>query len=259
MSRNPWTIAILIAALALGSSPARAACVANLSDNFGDGLLTPHWVDNSGAVGSVSESGGRLVLTRNNGIVGAALASQAPGEQICGDFDITVDYDLGTFLPAASGSGRYHTMILRDRATSTLVCGVERYREQANACIPFTDSYKFYTNDPGCTPNALYVATSDTQGKFRLARTNATIHGYYWNGTAWVESMTRSITTAPLSLDFDSGTNGSLTTGHTAYFDNLQITSASTVPASSPAGLLALACAVLGGGALALRRRVQRA
>src|SRR5688572_3855338 len=95
--------------------------------------------------------------------------------------------------------------------------------KQANTCIPSTDSYKFYTDNPGCTPNAVYVSTADTTGKLRLNRQGATIRGYYWNGTGWVEAMNRTGPTGPLVLDLNSGTNGTLTSGHTAYFDNLVI------------------------------------
>ena len=246
--------AALVALLAL-ASPARSQCVGTFTDDFSSGSLAPRWSDLSGSVGTVTESGGRLVLTKNAGIVGASLARMTSPQTLCGDFDVTVDYDLGTFPAATAGGGRYHTMILRDRATDALLCGIERYREPANVCIPFTDSYKLYTNDPGCTPNAVYVTTSDTQGKFRLRRTGTTIHGYWWNGSAWVESMTRSITTVPVYVDFDSGTNGSLTSGHTAYFDNLVVQSASSLPAASPRGLLALAAGILACGAVVIRRR----
>lgn len=256
MSRPSYRIgpAALIALLAL-ASPARSQCVGTFSDDFSSGSLAPRWTDLSAGVGSASESGGRLVLTKNAGVVGASLARMVSPQQLCGDFDVTVDYDLGTFPAAAAGGGRYHTMILRDRATDALLAGIERYREPANACIPFTDSYKLYTNDPGCTPNAIYVATSDTQGKFRLQRTGTTIHGYWWNGSAWVESMTRSISNVPVYVDFDSGTNGSLATGHTASFDNLVVQSASSMPAASPRGLLVLASGILAAGAIAIRRR----
>jgi hypothetical protein len=181
----------------------------------------------SSTQGVVSESGGRLVLTKNDGSVGAALVRMTSPRAIGGDFDITVDFDLGTFPAAASGGGRYHTMILRDAGTLALVAGAARYREPTNSCIPFTDSYKFYTDNPGCTPSAVYVSTSDTTGKLRLNRQGATIRGYYWSGTAWVEAMNRTGPTGLLVLDFDSGTNGTLATGHTAYFDNLMISGGS--------------------------------
>jgi hypothetical protein len=162
-------------------------------------------------------------MTKNGGVVGAALVRLATPRQICGDFDISADFDLGTSSAATVGGGRYHTMIVRDATTLSLVAGVERYREPTNTCIPYADSYKFYTTDPGCTPNAIYVATSDATGKFRLARQGTTIRGYYWSGSAWIESMNRSGPSSPVVLDFDSGTNGTLDTGHIAYFDNLVV------------------------------------
>lgn len=259
MSRPSRTWPAALIALLAFATPARSQCVGTFIDDFSAGTLAPRWSDLSGSNGSVAETGGKLVLTKNAGIVGAPIARMVAPQQLCGDFNVTVDYDLGTFPAAAAGGGRYHTLILRDRATDAIVAGIERYREPANVCIPFTDSYKLYTDNPGCTPNAIYVSTSDTQGRFRLQRTGSTMHGYWWNGSAWVESMTRTVPTVPVYIDFDSGTNGSLATGHTASFDNLVVQSASSLPAASPRGLLLLGAGILACGAVVIRRRVRTA
>ncbi len=224
--RTAFTLAALFGAASIATSGiAMAQCVDERTFDFDGSVLDTMLVDASAGQGSLSVAGGRLVMTKFNDLVGRAACGMRAPHEICGDFDITVDYNLDNFPPAAAGSGRFHAMLLIDPVTGALVAGAERYREQTNDCIPSTDSYKFYTTVPGCTPTATYVSTSDTQGKLRLQRTGATIHGYCWNGSAWVEGMNRPCPRGPVRVVFTSGTNGTLMTGHVASFDNLSITS----------------------------------
>lgn len=218
-----WAVPTL---LILASPALGADCIGNHTDTFDGPSLDPLWTT-SGACGSVTINGGELVVTKDDGCVGAPVARlDASQEMICGDFDISVDYRFLTFPAAATGSGRFQTLAVMDASSGVLLAGIERYRETANSCVPTTDAYKTYTTLPGCSSDASYIATTDTQGKFRLVRQGATIKSYYWNGVSWTQAMSRSISTVPVVVQLDSGTNGSLTTGHQVAFDNLSITSA---------------------------------
>jgi hypothetical protein len=229
----------LTTALLVAVGQSSAACIGYRSesdppiDDFEDGVLGPLW-EVSATCGTLSETGGELVLTKADGCVGtveARLGAGGSGHVICGDFDIRVDFDISGW-PAASGpGGRFNPIQIRRADNDSLFAGVERYRELPNACVPYADSYKMYTTDPGCQGVAVYIPTSDLVGRFRLVREGVTIRGYYWTGTDWALGMTRTVPTVDVYMVLNTGAHGVNTSDHVSRFDNLSIISPNGVTA----------------------------
>jgi hypothetical protein len=253
--------ALSLACAALASRPAAAVvpCIGSYQDDFSDGVIGPLYHP-IGSCGSTSETGGALALSKSGGCVGVTgLTTDNGVGQVCGDFDIRVDFDLGSFPAASSSGGRFHSLLVFSAVTSGLIGGIEHYREQANACIPYTDSRKAYTSVPGCPPDGVYVPASGTQGSLRLRRQGTTLEAYHKDGGPWQLIMSRSVPADPVRVQLNSGTNGSLQTGHVAYFDNLSIQSSAPpalVPLLPPAArvLTGLGLLVLASIHLARRR-----
>ncbi len=203
-----------------------ATCTGALTDDFDDGALAPLWADASTAsCGTIAESGGVLNVSKPAGCVGFAIARLAGTRMLCGDFDLAVDYTL-SMPPAQDAGGSIHGMQLRVLRTDALVAGAERYRQGSTSCVaPQSDSYKFYGPSPFCPPDADYRPTADTHGRLRLRRTGSTIEGYYLDTAAnqWVLGMSRPITTEPLYVQLQTGTNGSLTAATSGTFDHLTV------------------------------------
>jgi hypothetical protein len=248
--------------LAAGCLLARAAaagpCIGNYQDDFSDGVLGPLYAP-VGSCGATTETGGALQLAKSGGCVGVTgIRSNNAVGQICGDFDIRVDFDLGSFPAVSSSGGRFHSLLVYSSATNALIGGVEHYREQANACIPYNDSRKAYTNNPGCPPDGVYVPDSLTQGSLRLRRQGTTLEAYYKDTGPWQLILSRAVPSDPVRVQLNSGTNGSLQTGHVASFDNLSIQSATPVPALPPTVIALLGLALAAGGSVGLARSRQR-
>jgi hypothetical protein len=238
-----------------GSAPDPGQCVGNFSDDFSAGTLAPRWKIESSGFGSATETGGELVLSKSSGGVGSVSVTLDNSKVICGDFDLWADYRFVDFPLAVTGGGKFQAMTVGDATTGAVLAGVERYRENVNACIPVSDAYKLYSNVPNCPPDAIYISTSDTQGKFRIVRSGSTVHGYYWSGGTWVEGLTRSIPTTPIALHLYTGTNGAITTGQQVAFDNLNLIQGvvSVAEAGATPFELALAPSPAHGGALLVR------
>jgi hypothetical protein len=184
------------------------------------------WVDGSSpGCGTISESTGKIRLSKPVGCVGFAIARFGTSV-LCGDFDVQIDYELA-FPAASSAGGSIHGIQLRVTGTDQLVAGAERYRQGSSSCVwPQADSYKFYTTVSGCPPDAIYIAGSDSAGKFRISRHGMMVQAYYWDGMGWVLGLNRTITSADLYLQLNSGTNGSYTAATSGTFDNLIVQSA---------------------------------
>jgi hypothetical protein len=214
-------IMITLLTVPFAGGSAGGACLYPFADDFNDGTLAPLWTV-SGPCGSATETGGVFSFTKTSGCVGFITARFSPGEVLCGDFDLEIDYTLA-FPAASTAGGSIHGLQLLRASDLTLVGGIERYRQGSSSCVwPIADSYKSYTGIPGCPPDAVYTSTTHVGGRFRIARSGSTLTTFYWDG-AWVTHMARSITTADLLLRLNSGTNGSHSAGHTGTFDNLTV------------------------------------
>ena len=243
-------LAALICAFAMSvwsAPPSRAQCAGDIKDDFSGSALSPWWVDVSQCGSVVTESDGVVNLYKPDGCVGFSMVRLAPGSLLCGDFDLAIDYTLD-MPPAQSAGGSIHGTQLYT-STGTLVAGAERYRQGNTSCVaPQFDSYKFYTGVPGCPNDAIYLPTSDTAGKFRLTRIGGTIEAFYWSGTDWVLGMSRPITTEPVYLQLNSGTNFSISPGLKAAtggtFDNFHVGLPTLTGVAPGTGATGLSCSV---------------
>jgi len=107
--------------------------------------------------------------------------------------------------------------------------GIERYTQSfTDGCTPYLDAYKtWYLTVDNC--QSVWVQSSVTQGKFRIARTGTTISAYYWNGTSWVVTRTESTSSGPVGVEMYRGSDDSQS--QQVRMDNLIITS--TAPTNS--------------------------
>jgi len=159
---------------------------------------------------------------KNAGCVGNSSVTFPAGHAICGDFVVEVDFDISNWPGSSALGGRFNPILIRD-TSGQLLAGIERYRENSNQCIPYTDSYKAYTTVPGCQGDANYEQTSSTTGTFRLERIGTIVRAHYFSGSGWVQIMERSIPAVDVRIQLNTGTNGALTSGHTSTFDNFTL------------------------------------
>ncbi len=224
-------LAALLAGWLAPATAFAAQCVGNTTMDFNDGQLDYRlYTAKDAACASMSSSviGGRLSIVRPSGIGSncAMSANLAPGLEICGDFDIRLDFDLVSFPTPASGRARYATMYVWDQCGGGYV-GIERFlASSAGTCLPYANSYKIFQNvTDACV--ATYVPTNHASGKFRIARTGTTWNVYFWTGSAWTLARTTTGGTGPVGVSFYTG--GNSPEAQEVRFDNLEIQSESSV------------------------------
>jgi hypothetical protein len=212
-------------------------CLGNVSIDFA--ALAPYWVDMSRACGAATFASGALQLTRNG-----ACTSEQPGGwigldptrwQLCGDFDVQVDFELVSFtIPSSGGGTRWAVVRAFDPASSAGIA-LERYAAPpANPCPPSTQSYKSWSTTSVDCGGATMIPTTDATGAMRLTRAGGTVKSYYRtaaNGGTWTSFVTASgMTTTPWTLVFYTGydASGGDRTSQSVSFRALQVSSAST-------------------------------
>ncbi len=206
----------------LGTSEGQSepCCVGNLVDDFEDGSLAPLWF-NTSSCGAAAESGGQLVLDKPAGCGGttATGVGMANPYIICGDFDISIEFNL-LFWPAPSVA-RFATIYVSD---GTNYIGIERFRNAwTDGCTPFLESYKSFENTTdNCA--STWVSSSATVGAFRIARIGGTTTTYYKNGTSWIPVRSGTAVTGPVRIGIYDGSDDA--GSQQVRFDNLVITSA---------------------------------
>jgi hypothetical protein len=222
-----FLVATLLTVGAAGG--ASATCIGALSDNFEDGALGPRWVVTSLPCGSVTETGGRLVLQRGACTGTVAVEMIGLNEEICGDFDIWVDYTLAGFGIPSNGS-MWASMLLYESAGPGYVA-LERYnRFAAGDCAPNAQDYKMFVNTTANCSSYL-EATTDQTGALRIRRTGSTVEFYRWAG-AWVLMTTRVFNANAVRLRFYTGSDVN-TASWTFSLDNLSILSVPVAVASN--------------------------
>jgi hypothetical protein len=202
----------------------------------------PTWVDASTACGTASFADNGLTLTRD----GTCTTDQSGGFiqldptrwQVCGDFDMTVDFDLATFDVPASGS-RWLAWHTYDPVNSGNGVSLERYNVGLGGCYPSTMTYKSWTNSSTDCTGAIFRSTTDINGTMRVTRVGSTVTSYTKvNGDAgvgdagpggWSSFATNTgMTTTPWTIVFYMGVYNGDGTAASATFSNLSIKSAST-------------------------------
>ena len=99
-----------------------------------------------------------------------AIASVTYKTSLSSNFDTEVEFSF----PSMPTDVYYEAGILCTDGANSF--GIKR---------TYDTSYKVYR--AFCNGNLLDATTTDTSGKFRLARFGNTIHTYYWDGSNWVE------------------------------------------------------------------------
>jgi hypothetical protein len=202
----------------------------------------PYWTDKSTACGTATFDDNGLTLTRD----GTCTADQQGGFiqldptrwQLCGDFDMTVDFDLAQFDVPPSGS-RWLAWRAYDLASSANGIALERYNVGFGGCYPSTLTYKSWTSSSTDCSAAIFRSTFDVTGTMRVTRVGSTVTSYTKvNGdggvadagaNGWSSFVTgASVTTSPWSIVFYTGVyNGDGNVG-SVTLSNLRIKSAST-------------------------------
>lgn len=200
------------------SAASQGCCLGNITDDFGDGNLSPYWMTTSECSGAgVVETGGRIMLQRPPAGPNCPTAAnvsmwlQSP-YQICGDFDIRIDFDVTPWTSV------YDVQWLSlEVATASHHFNIERNKAGWGGCRLAGESYKsFYDVWDDC--GSVFVPTSDFTGKLRIARTGSVVGTYYWNGSGWTNMQSATWITDPVTVVVYSGSSDGTTP--VAYVDN---------------------------------------
>jgi len=208
---NRFIQVVVTVALALGvCAPAFAqCCLGDLTVNFDDGTLGPYLLRSSDRPQLVTiVAGGQLVLSKPSGLSGncALGAYTAPGYTVCGDFDVSVDFALTSWPPpSTAGVARYASFYVIIDGQPGQYLGIERHTHRfTNGCVPYLDSYKvFFQTVDDCS--AVWIPTSVSAGKFRIARSGSSATAYYWDGLAWVAARTETLGAGPAEFSVYAG------------------------------------------------------
>jgi len=136
--------------------------------------------------GTATSDGTSITVTRN-----ATSADSSGGEvrmsaqyRVCGDFDVTVDYNLTAFPTPASGVA-WFALKTHDPLASgdTQNISIERYATTAGQKL------KGWDTNSSDAASTIVSCPSDclTTGKFRVTRVSTTVTVYYWTAGAWVQ------------------------------------------------------------------------
>jgi len=208
-------------------------CVTTLTDDFENGVVDPPLIDASGPGGSISETGGELVLTRDSGFLSSAGAAIDPfQQQLCNDFDVQIDFDISAMPTPPSGLVNAGLQIVR-ADDSSLVAKIERINEPTTPpCGSSNIYYKAWTSVSGPdTCLASLAATTDDVGKFRIRRIGAQFDMMYWDAGSmtWQTLRSESLSTDKMIMRIVNGSS-TYNGGWSASFDNLLITSGPSDP-----------------------------
>ena len=126
------------------------ACLGNVSIDFA--ALAPYWVDVSTACGAASFASNALDLTRSGACTsvhgGGAVDLNPARWQLCGDFDVRVNFNLLDFTVPVGGTQTRNTGIRASDPSGSDGIAIERYNQPvANPCPPSTQIYKAWTTD----------------------------------------------------------------------------------------------------------------
>ena len=211
---------------AAGGSGGRA-CIGDVSIDFAS--IGDYFVDMSASCVATSVGDGALQLTGNASCRSDAGFVQLDTNrfQICGDFDVRVDFALTTF-PIPSTGGRWAGVRAFQSGTSNGVT-IERYDLfMTNTCVLALENYKGWTtNSNDCSSQIM--SGGDATGTFRLTREGSMVTAYFLaSGSSddWVQIATGTSTTVPWILKLYTSYDGSDAGSETVRFSNMRITSA---------------------------------
>jgi len=155
--------------------------------------------------GTVRVSGQQVELRVVSGQVQAGIASPCA---LQGDFDVQVDYALINW-PA----GNTYGLRLLGRVGGAVSLAINRT----------PSNYSLYLDSTLIPPN---IPTTDTRGQLRLARTGASIAGFYSTASGWTRLAAADVGTGPTSFVLDLSSGIASTPSETVItFNNFRINS----------------------------------
>ena len=198
-----------------------ACCVDNLRDDFEDGDYSPLWVDLS-MNASIEETDGSLVMHQSERRGGAshAIARLTPDYQLCGEFEIMVDFELIDW-EAKTQAARFAVLMVEGDDWS---CGIQRHQATwPPSRTPHLESYKAWCNnpDPYTTGDISWEPTEAQTGRLRISRDRGTIIASgFWDGSQWIAMRVDTVGAGPVTVSLWGGSHGVQTSTQTVHFDN---------------------------------------
>ncbi|KAA3606656.1 MAG: hypothetical protein DWQ01_16695 [Planctomycetota bacterium] len=219
----PFTLSCFL--LLWGNHGLAQSCLGNVQDSFEDGVISPLWLSTTSACSSVAEVQGRLELTKpTDCLEEAGVNLDAARWVLCGDFDAQVDFELLEFdIP---NEDRWVAFRIREVATNAHWATIERYNHSwQGACDPPPGEYykAFEGGETNC--QASFMATSDTNGRFRIRRTAQTLELSFWDSGIADWQLLRSSTVGGDDLFLVLNTRANAAGSHKVAFDNLEVLS----------------------------------
>lgn len=196
-------------------------CLESFSETFEDSALDPRvYLSSNCASGVPVIADGKLVLAKPGGLgVNCALSLGWTGTHpLCGDFEVSCDFELTSWpTPVAPTVARYAVLYVYRPGQAMM--GIERYTQRfTDGCTPYLDSYKiWYLTVDNC--QSVWVPSSASTGKFKIARTGNQLTAFYWNGSSWVAARTETVSLEQYGFTIYAGSDGNQS--QEARFDNL--------------------------------------
>lgn len=234
---------LMVATLLVLASNVRGA---TMNDTFDSNSLDwCRWEDVS-FFGAVAQSG-ELALTPSGSqsYTAARILSQA---RLVGDFDIQVDYRLGTgfndSLSGDGGPGFYSTLAVAWDDSRTI-----NFSRTHNSFLG--DGAYVYSSLPGSVwTSSLFSASNAQAGTLRMVRAAGQLNFFHrpLDSVAWTSVGAMSVPATPVSVML-SASNSGITRGFTSYFRNFRLNTGQTddVDYVFPSSFLKRADFALGG------------
>ncbi len=141
------------------------------SDNFDSASLNTFWWTMDADSGTtITQSGGRVVMTQSAPTANGNEANLIFNFGIIGDYTAQVDFSLLNW-----GSDNNERMGIRTTGIAVERISDSRFVGGAEGYL--TDSLSVLKSTP----------TIDTTGKLQVQRTGSTVSGSYWNGSGWTQ------------------------------------------------------------------------
>jgi len=209
-----------------------SGCIDQTVVNFEDGSWTSPPFTYGWNSGLVSVDCGRMTQTVYP--TDAATATQTmfaldPAYMVlCGDFSVTVDFDVSEDFPISSAGPHQAGLRLRRADTNAHIGGISRVNQVplAGTCLAGEQNYKAWlgeANGGNCSAGSVIEATTDQVGRFRAERVGNVITLSYLTPTGWHVMNSAVVTDVDLWLWVFTATSAPVTDGHTVHFDNLAI------------------------------------
>ncbi len=196
--------------------PDRPECLEDFHEEFDGHVIDPRLVA-FGDVSPPSEAGGRLGFLKMDGFsgsIGAAL--DATRFQLCGDFDLSVDYWLADW-PEPTAGEHFAGMALLRGSDGRPVARVERVRDRSGTDRTIRDYFRVGADD-----SPVATLTTLREGGLCFARTGDQVEVSIREGAAWRMLLRAAIPADNLSFRLYAGATDTAQRSH-VHIDNLRL------------------------------------